>query len=65
MRLHHLPTPKQAEIIRDVLGIRKRMEFSPEDLERRRVLALRALAGKTLPSANRTVPTPHPKKSPS
>jgi len=28
LRLHHLPTPEQADIIRDVLGVRKRMEFS-------------------------------------
>ena len=33
LRLHHLPTPEQAEIIRDVLGIRKRVELAPETLE--------------------------------
>jgi hypothetical protein len=39
LRLHHLPTPEQAVVIRDVLGIRKRMEFSPDDLARRRASA--------------------------
>ena len=44
LRLHHLPTPEQAEEIRQVLGIRKRVELAPEELERRRaqVAALRA-----------------------
>jgi hypothetical protein len=32
----HLPTPEQADAIRYVLGLRKRMEFTPDDLERRR-----------------------------
>jgi hypothetical protein len=36
LRLHRLPTSEQAAVIRDVLGIRKRMEFAPADLERRR-----------------------------
>ena len=34
LRLHALPTPEQAIIIRDVLGIQKRREVSPEDLAR-------------------------------
>jgi hypothetical protein len=42
LRLHQLPTPEQAEIIRDVLGIRKRAVLSPEELERRRTLVARA-----------------------
>jgi len=41
LRLHHPPTPEQAVVIRDVLGIRKRMEFAPDDLERRRASAKR------------------------
>jgi len=38
LRLHQLqlPTPDQAEVIRDVLGIRKRVELTPETLERLR-----------------------------
>jgi hypothetical protein len=36
LRLVSLPTPEQAGVIRDALGIRKRMEFAPDDLERRR-----------------------------
>jgi hypothetical protein len=39
LRLHHVPTPDQAEIIRNVLGIRKRVELTPEELERRRAQA--------------------------
>jgi hypothetical protein len=65
LRLHELPTPEQARVIRDDLGIRKRMEFSPEDLERRRASMTRAREGKTLPSAIARLPTPRPKKSPS
>ena len=36
LRLHHLATAEQAEVIRDVLGIRKRVELTPETLERLR-----------------------------
>ena len=36
LRLHHLSTAEQAEVIRDVLGIRKRVELTPETLERLR-----------------------------
>lgn len=36
LRLHALPTTDQAEIIRDIFGIRKRVELTPEELERRR-----------------------------
>ena len=37
-RLHQLPSPEQAVVIRDILGIRKRVEFSPEEIIRRREL---------------------------
>src|SRR5262245_597536 len=40
VRLHQLPTPDQADVIRDVLGIRKRTELAPEELERRRAHAM-------------------------
>jgi hypothetical protein len=33
LRLHHLPTPDQAEALRDILGLRKRTEYSAEHLE--------------------------------
>jgi hypothetical protein len=39
LRLHHPPTPGQAVVIRDALGIRKRMQLAPDDLERRRASA--------------------------
>jgi hypothetical protein len=45
LRLHRLPNPKQAELIRDVLSIRKRAELDPADLERRRVLGKRLAQG--------------------
>jgi len=39
LRLYALPTPDQADVIRDVLGIRKRTEMSSETLERLRARA--------------------------
>jgi hypothetical protein len=39
LRLFHLPTPDQAEAIRDALGIQKRREVSAEVLERLRAFA--------------------------
>jgi hypothetical protein len=35
LRLHRLPTPAEAEEIRDVVGIRKRVELSADELARR------------------------------
>jgi hypothetical protein len=35
-RLHGLPTEEQAAVLRDVLGIRKRVALDPLELERRR-----------------------------
>lgn len=35
-RLHELPAAEQAEVIRDALGIRKRVELSEDELARRR-----------------------------
>src|SRR6185295_18631067 len=34
LRLSRLPMPEQAAVIRDALGIRKKMEFCPDDPER-------------------------------
>ena len=39
LRLHKLPTPEQAEVIRDVLGIQKRREVSAAELERLKAFA--------------------------
>jgi len=51
-------TVEQAEVIRDVLGIRKRVDIAPEELERRRALMKRlALAPG---SANETGPASEP-----
>ena len=36
MRSHHLPTAEQAQVLRDVLGIRKRVELTLQALERLR-----------------------------
>ena len=41
-RLHRLPTASEAEVIRDIIGIRKRTTLSPEELERRLGLLRRA-----------------------
>jgi hypothetical protein len=54
LRLHNLPTPDQAIVIRDVLGIRKRMQFTPDDLARRRASA------KTLAQVKRLRPPRSP-----
>ena len=41
LHLHRLPTLAEATVIREVLGIRKRAELSPGELERRRALGKR------------------------
>lgn len=56
LRLHRLPTAAQAEVIRDVLGIRKRTELAPDELERRRALGKRLALAQG--SANATGPLP-------
>jgi hypothetical protein len=43
LRLFALPTPEQAAAIRDALGIRKKMELSGDERERRRKMALSVL----------------------
>ena len=42
LRLHHLPTTERAELIRDILGIRKKMEVSAETLERLRSIGFKS-----------------------
>jgi hypothetical protein len=56
VRSQQLPTAEQAEVIRDVLGIHKRVEFGPAELERRRAL-IKGLALVPGP-ANATGPVP-------
>jgi hypothetical protein len=58
MRLHQLPTSEQAEVIRDVLGIRKRTELAPDELERRRALGKRLALAPGLANATGPVPMP-------
>ena len=36
LRLFHLPSPQEAVVIRDVMGLRKRVDYAPETLERKR-----------------------------
>jgi hypothetical protein len=50
VRLHYLPTADEAEVLRDVLGVRKRMQFDPGDLERRRATASRLVHARRPPS---------------
>jgi hypothetical protein len=58
LRLHRLPTPEQATVIRDVLGIRKKMEFAPDDLARRRTsMTMLALAARSASVAAPLTPT--------
>jgi hypothetical protein len=57
-RLHQLPTRVQATIIRDALGIRKRTEFAPDELERRRVSMARFLPAQASTSATSELPCP-------
>ena len=41
-RLHRLPTAVEAAVIRDILGVRKAVDLSPDELERRREVARRS-----------------------
>jgi hypothetical protein len=60
LRLHQLPTVAQATVIRDALGIRKRVEFGAEDLERRRASMKRLALAAGRASTTSPVPTPAP-----
>src|SRR5262249_5436729 len=64
LRLHRLPTAAEATLIRDILGIRKRMGFAPEDLERRRASMTKLGAGKMSTSAAPCVPEPEEELAP-
>jgi len=60
LRLHALPTACEAAVIRDVLGIRKRMELAPDDLERRKTSMTRLALARILGSAGSPAPEPTP-----
>jgi hypothetical protein len=70
LRLHQLPTPEQANVIRDILGIHKRREVSAAELERLKALLLprsraaRRAQSKILPSAIVSYPTAIPDQTP-
>lgn len=55
LRLHRLASAEEAKVLRNVLGVRKRMEFDPEDLERRRATASRLSQARKLPSDRTSV----------
>ncbi len=46
LRLMRLPTPDEAKIIREVVGVRKRPTFAPDILERKRASMARASAAR-------------------
>ena len=50
-------TPDRAEVIRDVLGIRKRAELGPDELERRRALGKRLALAAGRANAGAPLPT--------
>jgi hypothetical protein len=58
LRLIDLPTPDQAIAIRDVIGLRKRTELGPAELERRRGLGKLLSQAQRLPSLPTLLPTP-------
>jgi hypothetical protein len=58
LRLHRLPTNAEAAVIRHVLGLRKRVEFAANELERRRASMTRLAVGKISASAVCCVPDP-------
>jgi hypothetical protein len=51
LRLDHLPTDAQTTAIRETLGIRKRAEYAPEELERRRA-SMKSLAQRKKPGSD-------------
>jgi hypothetical protein len=58
MFMRRLPTPAEAAIIRDKLGIRKRTEFDEETLARKREQMLMARASGVARTASDTDPAP-------
>jgi len=64
LRLHQLPDATQAEVIREVLGIRKRVELAPSELERRRSLMASLRSAQGRPNSTPPLPTHLPDKAP-
>ena len=58
LRLIDLPTPDQAIIFRDAIGLRKRAELGPVELKRRRVLGKRLAQAQGSASSPSSLPTP-------
>ena len=58
LRLIALPTPDQAIIIRDAIGLRKRAELSPGELERRRAVGKQLAQAQGTASSVSPLPTP-------
>ncbi len=54
LRLCRLPTPQEAVVIREVTGLRRRVAYAPDALERKRASMARAL------SARESARTPRP-----
>jgi hypothetical protein len=66
LRLHQLPTPEQANVIRDILGIHKRREVSAAELERLKAFAFakkprcEARSEQNIALSDRPLPDSHP-----
>ena len=59
LRLFHLPTPQEAVVIREVIGLRKRVDYAPDALERKRAsMAKAGLARGTASASMADVPMP-------
>jgi hypothetical protein len=70
LRLHQLPTPEQATVIRDILGIQKRREVSAAELERLKAFAFarkprsEASLEQNIALGDRQAPDTHPEQTP-
>ena len=66
LRLHQLPNPEQANVIRDILGIHKRREVSAAELERLKAFAFakkppcEASLEQNIALSDRQLPDSHP-----
>ena len=49
LQLFALPTPSEAVVVRDVMELRKRVEYAPETLERKRASMARAVLARESP----------------
>lgn len=62
LRLKKLPTSKEAKVIRKVIGIRRRPNYSPETLERKRASMGKASAARRVAEST-SAGTRHPNRS--